>query len=162
MIWTTNSCFVTLVILFLWRVEEMAEACSCSPAHPQQAFCNSDVGKSMNCVKMTEFRKELNHGFLEKNKKKWCGGFESVKAERENLPNSYVYNYRGRRMEFSVSQSFFPLPSSLFFSPFSPIICWYSSVLIVTEAYFMYFTARFIISFGTAWPTFRIAVKLEQ
>lgn len=38
-----NRCFVTLAILFLWRVEEMAEACSCSPAHPQQAFCNSDV-----------------------------------------------------------------------------------------------------------------------
>ncbi|XP_044188016.1 metalloproteinase inhibitor 2b [Thunnus albacares] len=38
-----NSCFVTLAILFLWRVEEIAEACSCSPAHPQQAFCNSDV-----------------------------------------------------------------------------------------------------------------------
>uniref|UniRef100_A0A8C2ZU73 Metalloproteinase inhibitor 2 n=1 Tax=Cyclopterus lumpus TaxID=8103 RepID=A0A8C2ZU73_CYCLU len=36
-------CVVTLVILFLWRVEEIAEACSCSPAHPQQAFCNSDV-----------------------------------------------------------------------------------------------------------------------
>uniref|UniRef100_A0A8C2ZSW5 Metalloproteinase inhibitor 2 n=1 Tax=Cyclopterus lumpus TaxID=8103 RepID=A0A8C2ZSW5_CYCLU len=43
MTWTANSCVVTLVILFLWRVEEIAEACSCSPAHPQQAFCNSDV-----------------------------------------------------------------------------------------------------------------------
>ncbi|XP_061567710.1 metalloproteinase inhibitor 2b [Cololabis saira] len=43
MTWTMNSCFVTVAILFLWRVEEMAEACSCSPAHPQQAFCNSDV-----------------------------------------------------------------------------------------------------------------------
>ncbi|KAM9346376.1 metalloproteinase inhibitor 2b [Symphorus nematophorus] len=43
MSWTANSCFVTLAILFLWRVEEIAEACSCSPAHPQQAFCNSDV-----------------------------------------------------------------------------------------------------------------------
>lgn len=41
MSWTTN--FVTLAILFLWRVEEIAEACSCSPVHPQQAFCNSDV-----------------------------------------------------------------------------------------------------------------------
>ncbi|KAM7386942.1 hypothetical protein PAMA_009528 [Pampus argenteus] len=38
-----NSCFVTLVILFLWGVEEIAEACSCSPSHPQQAFCKSDV-----------------------------------------------------------------------------------------------------------------------
>ncbi|KAM6904483.1 metalloproteinase inhibitor 2b [Xenentodon cancila] len=43
MTWTVNSCFVTVAILFLWRVEEMAEACSCSPAHPQQAFCSSDV-----------------------------------------------------------------------------------------------------------------------
>ncbi|XP_068574746.1 metalloproteinase inhibitor 2-like [Cebidichthys violaceus] len=43
MTWTVNSCLVTLAILFLWRVEEIAEACSCSPAHPQQAFCNSDV-----------------------------------------------------------------------------------------------------------------------
>ncbi|XP_010872614.1 metalloproteinase inhibitor 2b [Esox lucius] len=35
---------VTLVVvLLLWRVEEIAEACSCSPAHPQQAFCNADV-----------------------------------------------------------------------------------------------------------------------
>ncbi|KAM6913765.1 metalloproteinase inhibitor 2-like [Lycodopsis pacificus] len=43
MTWTANSCLVTLAILFLWRVEEIAEACSCAPAHPQQAFCNSDV-----------------------------------------------------------------------------------------------------------------------
>ncbi|XP_040919397.1 metalloproteinase inhibitor 2b [Toxotes jaculatrix] len=43
MTWTVSSCFVTLAILFLWRVEEIAEACSCSPAHPQQAFCSADV-----------------------------------------------------------------------------------------------------------------------
>lgn len=43
MAWTMNRCLVTLAILFVWRVKEMAEACSCSPAHPQQAFCNSDV-----------------------------------------------------------------------------------------------------------------------
>ncbi|XP_029364257.1 metalloproteinase inhibitor 2-like [Echeneis naucrates] len=40
---TMHSCFVTLAILFLWRVEEVAEACSCSPAHPQQTFCSADV-----------------------------------------------------------------------------------------------------------------------
>ncbi|KAJ0001356.1 hypothetical protein NQD34_006376 [Periophthalmus magnuspinnatus] len=40
---TANSVLVTLAILFIWRVEKLAEACSCSPAHPQQAFCNSDV-----------------------------------------------------------------------------------------------------------------------
>ncbi|XP_054463203.1 metalloproteinase inhibitor 2b [Anoplopoma fimbria] len=43
MTWTANSCLVTLAILFLWRVEEIAEACSCSPAHPQEKFCHSDV-----------------------------------------------------------------------------------------------------------------------
>lgn len=43
MTWTGSSCIVPLVLLFLWRVEEVAEACSCSPAHPQQAFCSADV-----------------------------------------------------------------------------------------------------------------------
>lgn len=43
MSWTAHSCFVTLAILFLWRVEEIAEACSCFPVHPQEAYCNSDV-----------------------------------------------------------------------------------------------------------------------
>ncbi|XP_074512694.1 metalloproteinase inhibitor 2b [Sebastes fasciatus] len=43
MSWTANSCLVTLAILFLWRVEEIAEACSCAPVHPQQAYCSSDV-----------------------------------------------------------------------------------------------------------------------
>lgn len=43
MSFSANSVVVTLVILFLWRVEKLAEACSCSPAHPQQAFCSSDV-----------------------------------------------------------------------------------------------------------------------
>ncbi|XP_023676166.1 metalloproteinase inhibitor 2a [Paramormyrops kingsleyae] len=40
---TISSFFATLVVLLLWRVEEIAEACSCSPVHPQQAFCNADV-----------------------------------------------------------------------------------------------------------------------
>lgn len=35
----------TVVLLILCRVEEIAEACSCSPVHPQQAFCNADIGK---------------------------------------------------------------------------------------------------------------------
>lgn len=63
---------------------------------------------------------------------------ESVNAEREtSLGDSCVYNYRGRRMEFSVSQSFFPLRSSL--SPPSLIICWYSGLFIVTEVFFIWF-----------------------
>ncbi|KPP77197.1 TIMP metallopeptidase inhibitor 2 precursor-like [Scleropages formosus] len=31
------------VLLLLWRVDRMTEACSCSPVHPQQAFCNADI-----------------------------------------------------------------------------------------------------------------------
>ncbi|KAJ8371358.1 hypothetical protein SKAU_G00113860 [Synaphobranchus kaupii] len=40
---TISSLFGTLVVLLLWRVEDVAEACSCSPVHPQQAFCNADI-----------------------------------------------------------------------------------------------------------------------
>ncbi|XP_017567472.1 metalloproteinase inhibitor 2b [Pygocentrus nattereri] len=32
-----------LLALLLWRLGEVAEACSCAPAHPQQAHCNADV-----------------------------------------------------------------------------------------------------------------------
>ncbi|XP_038842400.1 metalloproteinase inhibitor 2-like [Salvelinus namaycush] len=38
-----SSCFITLLVLFLWRVEDIAEACRCSPPHPQQAFCDADI-----------------------------------------------------------------------------------------------------------------------
>ncbi|XP_052426678.1 metalloproteinase inhibitor 2 [Carassius gibelio] len=38
-----RSCIGTLVVLVLFRVGDIAEACSCSPVHPQQAFCNADV-----------------------------------------------------------------------------------------------------------------------
>ncbi|XP_038842416.1 metalloproteinase inhibitor 2-like [Salvelinus namaycush] len=38
-----SSCFITLLVLFLWRVEDIAEACICRPQHPQQAFCNAEV-----------------------------------------------------------------------------------------------------------------------
>ncbi|KAG5853644.1 metalloproteinase inhibitor 2-like [Anguilla anguilla] len=40
---TVRSFFATLVVLLFWRAEEVAEACSCSPVHPQQAFCNADI-----------------------------------------------------------------------------------------------------------------------
>ncbi|KAJ8358443.1 hypothetical protein AAFF_G00438820 [Aldrovandia affinis] len=40
---TISSFFVTLTVLLLWRVSEIAEACGCSPVHPQQAFCDADV-----------------------------------------------------------------------------------------------------------------------
>lgn len=33
------------LLLLLWRADELAEACSCAPVHPQQAFCNADVGE---------------------------------------------------------------------------------------------------------------------
>ncbi|KAL7860258.1 hypothetical protein AOLI_G00166070 [Acnodon oligacanthus] len=32
-----------LLALLLWRLGEVAEACSCAPAHPQQAYCTADV-----------------------------------------------------------------------------------------------------------------------
>uniref|UniRef100_A0A8K9WPQ6 Metalloproteinase inhibitor 2 n=1 Tax=Oncorhynchus mykiss TaxID=8022 RepID=A0A8K9WPQ6_ONCMY len=38
-----SSCFITLVVLFLWRVEDIADACRCLPQHPQQAFCNAEI-----------------------------------------------------------------------------------------------------------------------
>ncbi|XP_052375591.1 metalloproteinase inhibitor 2-like isoform X2 [Oncorhynchus keta] len=40
---SVSSCFITLVVLFLWRIEDIAEACRCAPVHLQQAFCNADV-----------------------------------------------------------------------------------------------------------------------
>uniref|UniRef100_A0A8C7J0T5 Metalloproteinase inhibitor 2 n=1 Tax=Oncorhynchus kisutch TaxID=8019 RepID=A0A8C7J0T5_ONCKI len=47
MTWSVSSCFITLVVLFLWRVDEITEACTCMTVHPQQAFCNADVGKAI-------------------------------------------------------------------------------------------------------------------
>ncbi|KAM9559902.1 metalloproteinase inhibitor 2-like [Salvelinus alpinus] len=38
-----NGVLCTLTVLILWRAEELVEACSCAPVHPQQAFCNADV-----------------------------------------------------------------------------------------------------------------------
>lgn len=43
MTFSVNGVLCTLVVLILWRVEEIAEACSCAPVHPQQAFCNADI-----------------------------------------------------------------------------------------------------------------------
>ncbi|XP_014038928.1 metalloproteinase inhibitor 2 [Salmo salar] len=43
MTWSISSCFITLVVLFLWRIEDVAEACRCAPVHLQQAFCSADV-----------------------------------------------------------------------------------------------------------------------
>ncbi|XP_034047143.1 metalloproteinase inhibitor 2-like [Thalassophryne amazonica] len=43
MSWTVKTCFVTLIILFLWRDGEVAEACTCVLKHPQQHFCDADV-----------------------------------------------------------------------------------------------------------------------
>uniref|UniRef100_A0A8K9X0L4 Metalloproteinase inhibitor 2 n=1 Tax=Oncorhynchus mykiss TaxID=8022 RepID=A0A8K9X0L4_ONCMY len=38
-----SSCFITLFVLFLWRVEDIADACKCSPPHPQKAFCDAEI-----------------------------------------------------------------------------------------------------------------------
>ncbi|RXN10130.1 metallo ase inhibitor 2-like protein [Labeo rohita] len=47
---SVRSCIGTLVVLVLFRVGEIAEACSCSPVHPQQAFCNADVVILCPCI----------------------------------------------------------------------------------------------------------------
>ncbi|XP_037544316.1 metalloproteinase inhibitor 2-like [Nematolebias whitei] len=38
-----KSCFLSLTILFLWRVADVAEACKCIPVNIQQGYCRSDV-----------------------------------------------------------------------------------------------------------------------
>ncbi|XP_051851431.1 metalloproteinase inhibitor 2 [Antechinus flavipes] len=40
---TARSLLLFLSILLLWKLDRFSEACSCSPVHPQQAFCNADV-----------------------------------------------------------------------------------------------------------------------
>ncbi|XP_013930892.1 PREDICTED: metalloproteinase inhibitor 2-like, partial [Thamnophis sirtalis] len=40
---TLPSLLASLAVLLLGRVGRLADACSCSPVHPQQAFCNADV-----------------------------------------------------------------------------------------------------------------------
>ncbi|XP_013865491.1 metalloproteinase inhibitor 2 [Austrofundulus limnaeus] len=47
---TLKSCFVTLAILFIWQVEEGAEACTCMQSDPQQAICSSDVVIRANII----------------------------------------------------------------------------------------------------------------
>lgn len=47
-----KSCFITLALLFLGRVEEGAEAaypCPCPVSPPLQALCNSGFGKFSQC-----------------------------------------------------------------------------------------------------------------
>ncbi|XP_003217099.1 metalloproteinase inhibitor 2 isoform X2 [Anolis carolinensis] len=38
-----RSLLAWLALLLLGRMDRLADACSCSPVHPQQAFCNADV-----------------------------------------------------------------------------------------------------------------------
>lgn len=40
-----RSLRLALGLLLLGTLLRPADACSCSPVHPQQAFCNADVGK---------------------------------------------------------------------------------------------------------------------
>uniref|UniRef100_A0A673VX48 Metalloproteinase inhibitor 2 n=1 Tax=Salmo trutta TaxID=8032 RepID=A0A673VX48_SALTR len=38
-----GSCFFTVFVLLLWCVGDIADACKCSPPHPQQAFCDAEI-----------------------------------------------------------------------------------------------------------------------
>lgn len=42
---SVHGVLCALALLALWRPERLTEACSCAPVHPQQAFCNADVGE---------------------------------------------------------------------------------------------------------------------
>ncbi|XP_078427265.1 metalloproteinase inhibitor 2a [Cetorhinus maximus] len=55
---TVSSLVATLFLLLALRVEQIAEACSCAPIHPQQAFCNADVVIRAKVVA----NKEVNSG----------------------------------------------------------------------------------------------------
>uniref|UniRef100_A0A673KNJ7 Tissue inhibitor of metalloproteinases 4 n=1 Tax=Sinocyclocheilus rhinocerous TaxID=307959 RepID=A0A673KNJ7_9TELE len=47
------SAAVTLGLLFFLSAglnEQVAEGCKCLPRHPQQVFCESDIGKSNACI----------------------------------------------------------------------------------------------------------------
>nr|XP_057906109.1 metalloproteinase inhibitor 2-like [Doryrhamphus excisus] len=43
MSWTVKSLVLPIVLLCMWRLQEVAQACTCGPAHPQTAFCQADV-----------------------------------------------------------------------------------------------------------------------
>ncbi|XP_038632882.1 metalloproteinase inhibitor 2-like [Scyliorhinus canicula] len=55
---TVSSLVATLFLLLALRVEQFAEACSCAPTHPQQAFCHSDVVIKAKVISS----KEVNSG----------------------------------------------------------------------------------------------------
>uniref|UniRef100_H3C979 Metalloproteinase inhibitor 2 n=1 Tax=Tetraodon nigroviridis TaxID=99883 RepID=H3C979_TETNG len=57
---SVHGVFCALVLLVPWRTEELAEACSCAPVHPQQAFCNADVGRVIRAKVVGE--QEVNSG----------------------------------------------------------------------------------------------------
>lgn len=46
-----RSLRLALGLLLLATLLRRADACSCSPVHPQQAFCNADVGKRLYPVR---------------------------------------------------------------------------------------------------------------
>ncbi|XP_029105962.1 metalloproteinase inhibitor 2a [Scleropages formosus] len=53
-----RSLWAAVALLLAWRLHELAEACSCSPVHPQQAYCNADVVIRAKVIS----RKEVNAG----------------------------------------------------------------------------------------------------
>lgn len=120
MSWTANSCFVTVAILFLWRVQEIAEACSCSPAHPQQAFCNSDVGKCQRWIPLK------GSAFLPVPSSRWSWKKKVKTLRGEKVAPLFVFTVTrgvgGRRRRGCAGWNFLSL-SAFFSSSLFCLVC---------------------------------------
>uniref|UniRef100_A0A4W5RLN7 Uncharacterized protein n=1 Tax=Hucho hucho TaxID=62062 RepID=A0A4W5RLN7_9TELE len=71
-----SSCFITL---FLWRVEDIAEACKCSSPHPQLAFCDAEVGKA---ILMFKCPNQVIHAIFTESSPAACGALLTTHTGR--------------------------------------------------------------------------------
>lgn len=60
------------LLFLLWSSDRLTDACSCSPVHPQQAFCNADIGEA---------------GDVSAERRGWCGA-EGTERGAERMVRS--------------------------------------------------------------------------